>query len=391
MRSCWHPVKMAKLFSADQQGLTVVGNRTPLFATHESLGAKMVDFSGWDMPVHYGSQIEEHQAVRSNAGVFDVSHMTVVDITGKAAKAMLARLLANDINRLSRKGQAMYTAMLNEEGGVLDDLIVYGNVGGNVDDEGEDAFLMVVNCATREKDLAWINKVASDFDCTIREQPDLGILAVQGPGAIEKARPLLPGSDALAGLKPFQGAWVEGWFIARTGYTGEQGYEIILPGDAAAGFFRQLLDAGVRPIGLGARDTLRLEAGMNLYGSDMDESVSPLEANMASTVVLEGRDFIGAKAVATQLEAGGYRQLTGLVMTERGILRAHYPVLRGNEQVGEITSGAFSPTLQHSIALARLAGDVKPGEQLAVDIRGSSKPVKVVHPPFVRNGKKVFE
>ena len=360
--------------------------RTPLFDIHESLGAKMVDFSGWDMPLHYGSQIEEHHAVRNHAGVFDVSHMTVVSIIGTQARQMLARLLANDINRLTRPGQALYSAMLNEAGGVIDDLIVYGNF-----DERQEAALMVVNCATREKDLAWVTKVAGGFDCEITERPDLAILAVQGPNAMASAKPLLPDATAVAGLKPFQGIWVGGWFVARTGYTGEQGYEIILPAAEAAGCFKQLLGAGMQPIGLGARDTLRLEAGLNLYGNDMDESVTPLEANMASTVVLEGRSFIGAEAVAAQLAAGGHRQLTGLVMTERGILRAGYPVQRGSQQVGEITSGAFSPTLQHAIALARLAGDVMPGDELAVNIRGSNKMVRVVAPPFVRNGKKVFQ
>ncbi len=360
-----------------------MGNRTPLYSAHERLKAKIVDFGGWDMPIHYGSQIEEHHSVRNDAGVFDVSHMTVVDVTGSGARAYLDRLLANDINRLTRKGQAMYSAMLNHEGKVLDDLIVYDN--------HDDAFLVVVNCATREKDLAWMSDVAADFDCEVSERTDVAILAVQGPNARAKTDALLSADrqSAAAALKPFQGAWADGWFIARTGYTGEAGYEIILPDSDAETLFDQLLAAGVAPIGLGARDTLRLEAGMNLYGSDMDESVSPLESNMANTVFTEGRDFIGAKAINAQADTA-HAQLTGLVMIGRGVLRAHYPVLRDGNEIGEITSGAFSPTLGHAVALARVQHDVTPGDQLEVAIRGKAHPVSVVAPPFVRNGKKVF-
>ena len=361
-----------------------MGKRTPLFAAHLALNARMVDFCGWEMPLHYGSQLEEHRAVRTDAGVFDVSHMTLIELAGPDARACLDRLLANDINRQVRPGRAMYSAMLNEAGGILDDLIVY--------DDG-DAFLIVANCATREKDLAWMSAVAADFDCRMREPRDLAILAVQGPEAIEKTGSILSSEqrEDLGGLKPFQGVRTHGWFIARTGYTGESGYEIILPGGMAEVFFRRLLDAGVKPVGLGARDTLRLEAGMNLYGSDMDETVSPLQSNLSGTVFLEGRDFIGARALLAQLDAGVGRQLVGLVMTGRGVLRAHHPVFRGDRRIGEVTSGAFSPTLRHAIALARVADDVVVGDSLTVEIRGKRRPASVVKPPFVRNGRKVFE
>ncbi len=358
-----------------------MGQRTPLFASHQTLGAKLADFSGWDMPIHYGSQLEEHHVVRQDAGVFDVSHMTVVEVHGAGGTDFLDRLLANDIRRMTAPGQAMYSAMLNESGGVLDDLIVYAT--GN-------PYLLVVNCATREKDLAWMGGVAESFDCELVERKDLAILAVQGPNAISRVKQVVKDtqSEDIDRLKVFQGCWSHGWFIARTGYTGEGGLEIILPEAEAPAFWDALLAAGVKPIGLGARDTLRLEAGMNLYGSDMDESVSPLEANMAGTVHLEGRDFIGAGPIREQMQAGGYRQLIGLVMKAKGVLRAHYPVFSDGSQVGEITSGAFSPTLRHAIALARVTAR---SGSMAVEIRGKMQPVDCVAPPFVRNGKQVYK
>jgi aminomethyltransferase len=360
-----------------------MGKKTPLFEKHESLGAKIVDFGGWDMPIHYGSQIEEHHAVRQGAGVFDVSHMTVVELHGADGLPYLDRLLANDIGRLKIPGQAMYSAMLNETGGVLDDLIVYAT---------GDPYLVVVNCATREKDLAWMRRVAEGFECEVVERPEFAILAIQGPDAIEKVKSIVGdgrfGEDRVAlieGLKVFQGGWCDGWFIARTGYTGEKGLEIILPEDQAAAFWDSLLDAGVRPIGLGARDTLRLEAGMNLYGNDMDESVTPLESNMANTVFLEDRDFIGADVLRKQAE---HDELVGLVMAGKGILRAHYPVFSDGDRVGEITSGAFSPTLEKSIALARVSAT---SSNMTVEIRGKMQAVECVTPPFVRNGKQVYK
>ena len=358
-----------------------MGKKTSLFDEHLALGAKTVDFGGWDMPVHYGSQLEEHHAVRRDAGVFDVSHMTVVELHGSECPAFLDRLLANDFGRLTLPGQAMYSAMLREDGGVLDDLIVY-NTG--------EPFLMVVNCATREKDLAWMRQVATDFDCQVAERTDFAILAVQGPTALDRLITTLGKSraEAMTALKPFQGVWSDNWFIARTGYTGEKGAEIILPADDAVDFWRQLMAADVRPIGLGARDTLRLEAGMNLYGSDMDETVTPLESNMGFTVQLEGRSFIGSDALRKQQKQGGFAQLTGLVMQGRGVLRAHYPVYSDGQVVGEITSGAFSPTLEQSVALARVS-DIS--ANMSVEIRGKQHPVESVEAPFVRNGKQVYK
>lgn len=359
-----------------------MGLKTPLFEAHVKDGAKMVDFGGWDMPIHYGSQIEEHHAIRRDSGVCDVSHMTVVDVSGSGSQAFLRHLLANDVSKLTVPGKALYSAMLNEDGGILDDLIVYLT---------DDGYRVVVNCATREKDLAWMVQQSEGFDCAIQERPELAILAIQGPESLEKVKGIVTPERAelIDALKPFVGRFSGDWFIARTGYTGEKGVEIILPNEEAAEFWVALRGAGIKAVGLGARDTLRLEAGMNLYGSDMDESVTPLESNMASTVVMsQGHDFIGKAALQAQLEAGVKRELIGLVMLEKGVLRGHYPVYRDGKQVGEITSGAFSPTLSHSIALARV--EVGSGE-LEVEIRNKRITVQQVEPAFARNGKQVYK
>ena len=361
-----------------------MGHRTALYQTHLNAGAKMVDFGGWDMPIHYGSQIEEHNAVRGDAGMFDVSHMTVVDVTGSGAKAYLQKLLANDVAKLTSPGKALYSGMLKEDGGVIDDLIVYNMEGW---------YRVVVNCSTREKDLAWMQKQSTGFDVNIKERPDFSMIAVQGPQARAKAAKLLgePRASLVRDLGVFQGLPAGDWFIARTGYTGEDGLEIMLPNEQAPAFWEQLTAAGVRPCGLGARDTLRLEAGMNLYGSDMDESISPLEAGMGWTIAWEpaSRDFIGRKALEQQKAAGVARKLVGLVMEARGVLRGHQKVVVAGTGEGEITSGTFSPTLGYSIALARVPAAT--GATAQVDIRGKLNDVKVVRPPFVRNGKKVYE
>ena len=360
-----------------------MGSKTVLYAKHLEADGKIVDFGGWDMPLHYGSQIEEHNQVRSSAGMFDVSHMTIVDIEGCDAKPYLQQLLANDVNRLDSPGRALYTAMLNEQGGIIDDLIVY------LTDNG---YRLVVNCGTREKDLAWLNKQRSGFTVDIIERPELAIIAVQGPDSLRKLIKILDPEKAalVARLKTFQGLPVAGWFIGRTGYTGEDGVEIILPQEQAAELWQALMNAGVAPAGLGARDTLRLEAGLNLYGSDMDESITPLEANMAWTIAWqpEDRDFIGRSALEEIRSNQSQRyKLMGLVLTERGVLRGHQKVITTQGE-GEITSGTFSPTLGHSVAFARVPLDAE--ENCQVEIRGKLIEVKMVKLPFVRHGKKVF-
>jgi len=359
-----------------------VGKRTALYEAHRNAGGKLVDFGGWDMPLHYGSQIEEHHAVRRHAGMFDVSHMTVVDVKGEQAMAFLQYLLANDVAKLKQDGKALYSAMLNEEGGVMDDLIVYRMPCD---------FRMVVNCATREKDLAWMRTQAESFAVELIERTDLAMLAVQGPEAIAKVKAVCPqAAEVIASLSVFQGLEQDGWMYCRTGYTGEDGLEVMIPDAQVPEFWEALLAAGVEPCGLGARDTLRLEAGMNLYGSDMDESVSPYEANMAWTVSLaDERNFIGKEALVAQKERGVERKLVGLVLEQRGVLRGHQKVITSEGGEGEITSGTFSPTLGYSVALARVP--VETETRCHVEMRGKQIPVKVVRPPFVRNGERVYK
>jgi aminomethyltransferase len=362
-----------------------MGNKTALYATHQAMGGKLVDFGGWDMPLHYGSQIEEHHKVRQSAGMFDVSHMTVVDVTGSDAKTYLQYLLANDVAKLdSLYGKALYSGMLNHEGGVIDDLIVY-NLG--------DWYRVVVNCSTREKDLAWMNQVAATFSVTVAERPEFAMIAVQGPEAIRIVSSLVSTEQAevIARLQIFQGLPAGDLFIGRTGYTGEDGVEIILPREKAVSFWQALADAGVAPCGLAARDTLRLEAGMNLYGHEMDESVSPLAANMGWTIAWQPaeRDFIGRAVLESQKAAGSTQKLVGLVLRERGVLRAEQVVsVEGSEQKGVVTSGTFSPSLGYSIALARVPRSI--GSHCQVEMRGKQVTVEVVTPNFVRNGKAVI-
>jgi aminomethyltransferase len=360
-----------------------MANKTVLHAKHLEAGAKMVDFYGWEMPINYGSQIEEHHSVRQDAGMFDVSHMTIVDIKGKDAKAFLRYLLANDVEKLSVAGKALYTGMLNEQGGVIDDLIVYYF--------DQEFYRLVVNSATREKDLAWLARQSTSFDVTIGERPEFAMIAVQGPQAKAKVAQILDAEQvaAVEGMKPFFGVQAGELFIATTGYTGESGYEIVVPEQQGADLWQKLLDAGVKPCGLGARDTLRLEAGMNLYGLDMDESVSPLAANMAWTISWQpsDRNFIGRDVLTAQKAAGDQHKLVGLVLEEKGVLRTGLKVLVNGEE-GIITSGTFSPTLGHSIAMARVPRNI--GETCEVEMRKKVVTVKVVKAGFVRNGKKVF-
>lgn len=361
-----------------------MGNKTALFSQHQACGGKIVDFGGWEMPINYGSQLEEHHKVRQSAGMFDVSHMTIVDVKGAGAKDYLRHLLANDVEKISSVvGKAMYTGMLNPQGGVIDDLIVYHMDGW---------YRTVVNCSTREKDLAWMNLQAENFDVSLSERPELAMVAVQGPEAIAKVAQVLGGKKAevAQSLAVFQGLEAEAWFLARTGYTGEDGLEIMLPEAEVAQFWQDLVAAGVAPCGLGARDTLRLEAGMNLYGNDMDESVLPMAANMSWTLAWqpEERDFIGRQALVAAKAAGLKEKLVGLVMEQKGVLRAHQAVIvEGIEAKGEITSGTFSPTLGYSIALARVPVEI--GDTCLVEMRNKQVEVKVVKPSFVRNGKKV--
>lgn len=360
--------------------------QTTLYDEHIACGAKMVDFHGWMMPLHYGSQINEHNVVRTDAGMFDVSHMTIVDLHGSGCHNFLRYLLANDINKLTEQGKALYTGMLNASGGVIDDLIVYYFA--------DDFYRLVVNSATRDKDLAWIEQHAADYAVDIQVRDDLALLAVQGPKAPEKVHSLLSPEQkqAIEGMKPFYGVQTGDLFIATTGYTGEKGYEIAMPKELVVDFWHKLLKAGVHPAGLGARDTLRLEAGMNLYGQDMDETISPLAANMGWTIAWkpEDRQFIGREALE-KLREQGTEKLVGIVMRDKGILRAGQ-VIRFTDDLGElkegvITSGSFSPTLGFSIALARVPNGIQ--DKAIVEIRQREMPVEVVKPGFVREGNRL--
>lgn len=356
-----------------------MAQRTALYDTHLNAGARMVDFGGWDMPINYGSQIEEHHQVRRAAGMFDVSHMTIVDLRGPRVRGFLSGLLANDVAKLQTPGKALYSCMLNEQGGVIDDLITY-----YLDEQW---FRMVVNAATRAKDLAWIRARAEPFGLDIEEREDLAMIAVQGPQARQAALDQMADVDAprAAELAPFNAAELDGRFVARTGYTGEDGFEIALPAADAPRLWSALRQAGVAPCGLGARDTLRLEAGMNLYGQDMDEQVTPLECGLAWTVAMkDDREFTGRAALEAQQAAGVPNTFVGLVLEDRGILR-HGQTVHTEQGEGVLSSGSFSPTLEVAIGMARVPAGV--GERCQVDIRGRLLKARVVRPPFVRNGQ----
>ena len=354
---------------------------TALHGRHVQLGARLVDFGGWDMPLHYGSQLEEHHAVRRDAGMFDVSHMRIVDVEGSDALAFLRRLLANDVAQLAVAGQALYSCMLSETGTVLDDLIVYAS--------GPSRFRLVVNAGTAGRDLEWLARQMQGSSVAINERSDLAMLAVQGPQARSRAAAVLPRAarGAALALGRFESAYFDdGTFVARTGYTGEDGFEIAMPATQAAATWDLLLAAGIRPCGLGARDTLRLEAGMNLYGQDMDETVNPLESGLAWTVAFDPpREFIGRAALEAAIATGVTRKLVGLLLEDRGVLRAHQKVYAGETGEGEVTSGTYSPTLERSIALARVPTGAF--DTVDVEIRGKRLRARIVLPPFVRHGR----
>jgi aminomethyltransferase len=352
-----------------------MSRQTALHALHVDAGARMVDFAGWEMPLNYGSQIEEHQAVRTDAGMFDVSHMTVIDLPDDSARSFLRRLVANDVDKLTAPGRALYGALLNEDGGVVDDLIVYRR------DQG---YRVVVNAGTREKVLGWF--ADHNDEGTRIEERDLAMIAVQGPQAIARFESV--SGLTVVDLPSFSAIETAESMVARTGYTGEDGVEVILPGEEAVDLWRKLAAAGVVPAGLAARDTLRLEAGLNLYGQDMDDDTSPLVSNLGWTVDLSDRDFIGRAAVEAEKAAGVTARLTGLVLQGKGVLRQGQTVITGAGE-GVTTSGVFSPTLGVGIALARIPAEAKGSAE--VEIRGRRLPVLIVRPPFVRNGRRVYK
>jgi aminomethyltransferase len=366
---------------------TATPQRTPLYDSHVIAHGKMVDFAGWEMPINYGSQIEEHHAVRRDAGMFDVSHMCALDLVGDGALPFLRYVLANDCAKLTLPGKALYSCLLNADAGVIDDLIVYFFTPTN--------YRIVVNAGTADKDIAWLREQIKGFEATLTVRRDVAMIAVQGPNARERFWTAFPVARAhTVMLENFQGAnWTTNdgtWLIARTGYTGEDGFEITLPADYAATAWQALCEAGVKPCGLGARDTLRLEAGMNLYGQDMDETVSPYEAGLKWTVDLkdDSRDFIGKSALVGRRSTPATR-VAGLLLLDKGVLRAHYKVLTDLGE-GEITSGTFSPTLQQSIAMARIPASVANGTEVSVIVRDKPLKARVIKPVFARNGASVL-
>lgn len=372
-----------------------MGKHTPLYTEHESLGAKLVDFAGWDMPIHYGSQIDEHKAVREAAGMFDVSHMAAVDITGTEARRFLRHLWANDVAKADTIGKAVYTCMLNAHGGVIDDLIAYHL--------GDNWYRTVVNAATTDKDLAWMHGQAAGYDVTVTHRPDLAIVAVQGPDARQHVAAVIDAdvAEKAMQLKPFRAHVADEWVIGRTGYTGEDGFELMLPAERVVPLWRALLDAGVTAAGLGARDTLRLEAGLNLYGQDMDEDCHPLESGLGWTVAFEPaeRNFIGREALEAAREnvtQATQNKLVGLVLEGRGVIRAGQAVRAAGDKddnpehaFGRVTSGGFAPTLGRSIAFARVPEHC--AEMVEVNMRNRWLSARVVAYPFVRKGKPAVD
>lgn len=358
-------------------------SKTALHASHQAAGARMVDFHGWEMPLHYGSQMDEHHAIRQHAGMFDVSHMTVVDVLGAGGRQFLRKLLTNDVDQLEHTGRALYTCMCNEHGGIIDDLIVYQRASDN--------YRLVLNSATRTRDLAWIREKITGFSAGLQERTELSMLAVQGPEAIKKTLSVLnpAQADAISTLTYFECVDVENWFFARTGYTGEDGLEIILPQDDIVDLWAALIKAQVKPCGLAARDTLRLEAGMFLYGQDMDESTTPLESGLAWTVKWqpEDRDFIGMGALLSQKQQGLKRKLVGLTLDSKGVMRTGQRVVVDGHPDGIITSGTYSPTLAKSIAFARVP--MGTGTEVMIDIRGKLVPASVGKPRFVKHGEPI--
>lgn len=354
--------------------------KTPLHAAHLASGAKMVDFHGWEMPLHYGSQLNEHHQVRRDAGMFDVSHMTIVDILGAGGRQFLRKLLTNDVDQLTHTGKALYSCMCNEHGGIIDDLIVYQRASDN--------YRVILNSATRDRDINWIRAKSEGFAVGLMERSELSMLAVQGPTAVAKTLSILTPAqvDAVSTLTHFECVDVDNWFFARTGYTGEDGLEIIVPKELIQQLWTDLLNVGVKPCGLGSRDTLRLEAGMLLYGQDMDETTTPLESGLAWTVKWEpeDRDFIGMGALISQKQMGVQRKMVGLTLLDKGIMRNGQKVVVEGCADGIITSGSYSPTLEQSIALARVPVDT--GDTVLVDIRGKLIPAKVGKPRFVKQG-----
>ena len=351
-------------------------NKTPLNKSHIELGAKMVNFSNWEMPISYSSLIEEHNAVRSTVGIFDVSHMSVFDFDGDNQVAFFEKIFANDIKKIYKDNKAIYGALLNEEGGILDDLIIY---------HANNKFRLVSNCSTREQNRQWFEKHAIEFGVKVMERSDMGILAIQGPDALNKILKIKEIDNQVNTLQSF-GCMFEGdKLYARTGYTGEDGLELIVPTKDINHLWDQALELGCTPIGLGARDTLRLEAGLNLYGNDMTINNHPYESNMGWTIDMsdDSREFIGKDALLS-IDQSKSQKIVGIILQDKGILRSGYEITH-EQGKGVVLSGSYSPTLQSSIGLARVDQGYK--ENGKVMIRNKLLNIDFVSPRFLEQGK----
>lgn len=355
--------------------------RTPLYEAHRRLGARMVPFGGWEMPVQYSGIMEEHRAVRGRAGLFDVSHMGEVELTGPGAIAMAQRLVANDVGRLA-VGQALYTPMCTPEGGIIDDLLVYKM--------SETRLMLVVNAANTPEDLEWIRAHAGQGARVTDRSAEIALLALQGPRTQDILSPLTPAPlDKIEYYWFREGVQVAGrtTIVSRTGYTGEDGFEIYAASRDAVPLWDAILEAGQRagilPAGLGARDTLRLEAGYLLHGNDMDKTTSPLEAGLGWTVKLGKSEFVGQDALRRQKAEGLSRRLAGFTLHERAIARHGFPIQQDGVVVGRVTSGSFGPTVEKSIGLGYLPPQIaEPGRRIAVEVRGRAVPGTVAKLPF---------
>ena len=365
--------------------------QTPLYEECQELGGKMVPFANWEMPVSFSGLIEEHNAVRKNVGMFDISHMGVVQLKGKNIKSALQNLVPSDVFRIG-PGEACYTVFLKENGGIQDDLIIYDQ---GILSKNEESLILVINASRKESDIQWLNLHLSKFEITISEfMPDGALIAIQGPESLRTLENIL--KEPLSDLPRFGHKIItsnpnlinkqESIFIARTGYTGEEGFEFLSSPETARSIWKNLIKAGVTPCGLGARDTLRLEASMHLYGNDINLETTPFEAGLGWLVHLEmPNDFIGRKALEKQAEDGTRKKLVGIKVQNKGIARKGYPVLYNNKTIGIITSGTWSPSLKEPIALGYVPSEIaKVDTQLEIEIRGKKHPAIIVKRPFYR-------
>jgi len=357
--------------------------KTPLNGAERDLGGKMVDFGGWELPVQYsGGILEEHQAVREHAGVFDVSHMGEITVKGPDALALLQRATCNDVAKLG-DGRAQYSGLLYPTAGFVDDLWVGRRT--------ENDYILVVNASNSDKDFEWISDMAKGMEVEVRNvSDDYVLLALQGPEAQRVLQPMTELDLAQLKYYRFAPAAIDGTkgMISRSGYTGEDGFEIFLPPADGERVFRKLIDAGVKPCGLGARDTLRLEARMALYGNDIDHTTTPIEADLAWIVKLEKGDFNGRDVLQREKAEGPRRKLVGFEMVDRGIGRHGYPIVDGKEEIGVVTSGTHSPTLKKPIGLAYLPlGKSAPETEFSILIRGKETRARVVATPFYKRAK----